>query len=200
MRRPPVFLSLLGAVLLILLLWPASSVAEPGRPTPIPADLEDPCQASPKEWPAADPQAGPEEGDSPAQQVAEQLLEDINRARAGAGLSLLKSHPALERAALKHSQEMMDLGYFSHQSPTPGRNSPGQRIAAEGVRPQKLAENLFSCEGFPFNVVSSMAVEQWLQSPGHRRNLLDPAFTHTGLGVAERNGEYLITQVFGAGL
>ncbi len=197
---------LLGC-LLALLFWPNMIMAQTGLPTPIPSGSESAPRQSPEfraeQKETLSPrstEANQAEPESVAQQVAEEIANEINQLRVRAGLAPLRLHPALSRAALRHSQEMLTLGYFSHQSPTPGRSSVGDRISAEGVRPRRYAENIFGCEGVSAAEVPRRAVEEWMQSPGHRRNILDPTFTHTGLGVVERNGEMVITQVFGAGM
>lgn len=91
-------------------------------------------------------------------------------------------------AAAGHSTEMRKLGYFSHNSPTPGHGTPFARAEQAGFDGQAVGENI--AMGYP----SPQAVHRgWLHSPGHHRNILVSDWNC--MGVA-RAGEYW-TQVFG---
>jgi uncharacterized protein YkwD len=125
------------------------------------------------------------------------VLRLTNQERAKQGLAPLTHHSALATAAAGHSQEMLNLNYFSHTSPTPGRGNPQDRVRQAGVNPGLVAENIFQASGYDVNQVAQLAVDNWLQSPGHRRNMLDPSATHLGVGFAELNGTVAVTQVFG---
>lgn len=127
------------------------------------------------------------------------IVEETNKSRSQHGLAPLTAHYLLDDAAAGHSSEMLNTGYFSHTSPTPGRRSPRERIMAQGLAPQSTGENLYYSKGMAAQSLAKRCVESWLNSPGHRRNLLDPNFTHVGIGVAERNGQIYVTQVFGGG-
>ena len=138
----------------------------------------------------------------PAQQVstnsfAAEVLRLTNQERASRGLAPLTNHSALAAAAAGHSQEMLDLGYFSHTSLTSGRSNPQDRVRQAGANPGLVAENIFQASGYDVNQVAQLAVDNWLESPGHRRNMLDPNATHLGVGFAEQNGTVAVTQVFG---
>ena len=138
----------------------------------------------------------------PTQQVAtdsfaSEVLRLTNQERAKQGLPPLSHNSALANAAASHSQEMLDLDYFSHTSPTPGRSNPQDRVRQAGANPGLVAENIFQASGYDVNQIAQLAVDNWLQSPGHRRNLLDPSATHLGVGFAELNGTVAVTQVFG---
>lgn len=131
---------------------------------------------------------------------AQEVLRLTNQARAQYGLAPLQAHHALESAAAGHTQEMLDLGYFSHNSPTPGKSQPDQRVRSAGASPRMVSENIFQCEGYDAQEVAQLAIDNWLESPGHRQNLLDPRATHLGIGFVEKNGTIAVTQVFGGGL
>ena len=92
------------------------------------------------------------------------------------------------------------MGYFSHTSPTAGRRSPSDRVNQAGVNPMFVAENLFQASGYPADQMAKLAVDSWMQSPGHHRNLLDSRATHIGIAVVTQNGNTVATQVFGGGL
>ena len=135
-----------------------------------------------------------------ATSFGQEVLALTNQARAEHGLAPLQGHFALETAATSHSQEMLNLGYFSHTSPTPGRTDPSSRVRQAGASPNYVAENIFQASGHDTSTVAALAVQSWLESPGHRRNLLSPNATHIGIGFVEMNGTVAVTQVFGAGL
>ena len=134
------------------------------------------------------------------EQIANQILHITNQKRIQNGLSPLSMNPALNQAAKSHSEEMLTLNYFSHNSPTVGRRTVGDRMRQAGVSPRVQAENIFMCQGFPTAQLAQLSMDQWMQSPGHRRNILRGNVTHIGIGVIERNGKYYATQVFGGGM
>lgn len=131
---------------------------------------------------------------------AQEVLRLTNQERARYGLAPLSLHTALDMAAVSHSQEMLDLNYFSHTSPTMGRQGPSDRVAQAGANPRRIAENIFQASGYPMESSAKLAVDSWMESPGHRRNILDPNLTHIGIGLVEKNGTFAATQVFGGGL
>ncbi|MEE9392274.1 MAG: FHA domain-containing protein [Planctomycetota bacterium] len=107
------------------------------------------------------------------------------------GLLPLKIDEALVLAARGHSQEMKDLGYFAHNSPTPSRRTPSQRGQLAGWG-GGIAENIAQGQRSPAAVVTG-----WINSSGHHRNILGRRHTHLGCGKA-KNGFYW-TQNFGTG-
>jgi len=110
-----------------------------------------------------------------------EALVPINAARAAEGLPPLTIEAHLQAAAVKHAQDMARQGYFDHT----GRDgsSFSQRIAAEGYSVCYGAENI--ALGYPD---AAAAVAGWLQSAGHRRNVLLRQATHLGVGRAEAHG------------
>ena len=140
------------------------------------------------------------EGEQLNQELAEEILRLTNEARIENGLPPLARHEALEHAAIDHSQEMREMNYFSHTSPTSGKSTTRQRVNQYGVNPQLVAENIFECSGYDVQLTSKFAVEAFLQSPGHRHNVLNPTATHIGVGFVSKGGSVSVTQVFGAGL
>lgn len=132
--------------------------------------------------------------------VAEEILRLTNSSRAQHGLAPLQWNGSLNSAAFAHSEEMLTLNYFSHTSPTPGRGDPSSRVRAAGVNPSRVAENIFQADGYPLETIAEVTVDTWLRSPGHRANILDPQVTHIGIGVAQKDDQVSVTQVFGGGL
>ena len=109
---------------------------------------------------------------------------------AEAGCGALTADPALAAVARAHSADMRDRDYFSHTSPE--GLSPFDRAERAGVDYSR-AENI------AFGQADAAAVmEAWLDSPGHRANILDCELTKLGVGVAEGTGGPWWTQLFGA--
>ncbi|MFI9151723.1 CAP domain-containing protein [Streptomyces sp. NPDC053367] len=115
-----------------------------------------------------------------------------NRERAAAGLPPLAGDPALTRAAQAHSADMVARDFYAHTAPDGSR--PWDRAAAAGAARRSIGENIACGQRSPAEVVTG-----WMNSPGHRANILAPGFTHIGVGFAGggRAGTYW-TQLFGA--
>jgi uncharacterized protein YkwD len=133
-------------------------------------------------------------------QVGAEIVRLTNEARARYGLLPVTASVELDAAASQHSSEMLNIGYFSHTSPTPGLSTPKDRAGSVGVRASRVSENLFEADGYPAEELAPIVVDAWLKSPGHRANMLDPNMTHVGLGVVEVSGKVSVTQMFGSGL
>ncbi len=119
---------------------------------------------------------GPPAGELAPDPAAEQrMLELLNGERAQAGLQPLAEDQRLRSVARQHSQEMFELDYFSHTSPTSG--SPFDRMRAAGIQFIVAGENL----AYAPNV--DIAHQGLMNSPGHRANILRPEFGHVGIGV-----------------
>lgn len=129
--------------------------------------------------------------------LEEELLRLTNEARVRVGLKTLTPHPALTAAAGGHAAEMSELNYFSHTSPTPALRTTRQRVQRNGANPKLVAENIFECSGYDKKLAPRFALEAFLQSPGHRANLLNPSVTHIGIGLSEVSGRISISQVLG---
>ena len=127
------------------------------------------------------------------QTLMSEIVGLSNKEREKQGAPPLSVDRYLEEAALGHSEEMARLNYFSHTSPVEGRESSAKRIKLTGCNARKMGENL-AFSSYPFNTLAERTVQGWMNSPGHRRNLLDPSFTHIGIGVAKGNGKHYITQ------
>jgi Cysteine-rich secretory protein family len=116
-------------------------------------------------------------------EVAERaILEGTNAARAKAGLKPLVQDARLTAAARLHAREMADLNYFSHTSPTKGLETPSDRVHAAGSLDWGAGENIAFNEE-TVNAVGATLMQQWLNSPPHRKNILSNANTHIGIGV-----------------
>jgi uncharacterized YkwD family protein len=118
------------------------------------------------------------------------VLELVNRERAKQGLQMLTGNSELTRVARKKCQDMINKNYFAHESPTYG--SPFQMMEAEGIRFSAAGENIAKGQRSADEVMSA-----WMNSPGHRSNIMSPAYTELGVGMAkDKNGSLYWTQLF----
>lgn len=108
--------------------------------------------------------------------LAETALGLLNSERVRAGCAPLLSQPILYEVALEHSRDMAQNNYFSHNN----RNGkgPGTRATEAGYPWGRYAENIAA--GY---TTAQGVVDGWLASEGHRNNLLNCAYTETGLAV-----------------
>jgi uncharacterized protein YkwD len=109
----------------------------------------------------------------------------LNRERARHGLAPLRRNPILELASQGHSEDMAARNFFAHE--TPDGADPGARMAAAGypVTAATTGENLAWGEESKSTPVR--IVQAWMDSPGHRANILRPKFTEVGVGVAHES-------------
>ena len=126
-----------------------------------------------------------------AQEAA--LLEHTNRARAAEGLGTLHQDEKLALAARQHAAEMATLNYLSHESPNALSRTAGDRVARAGSPVVPVGENIAKVGN---RDVAAVTTQGWLDSPGHRANLLEPKFTHVGFGTARaRDSQIIVVQV-----
>ena len=117
----------------------------------------------------------------------QEVIRLVNEIRAERGLRELTYNWELSRVARYKSQDMYDNRYFSHTSPVYG--SPFQMMKNFGITYRSAAENIARGQSSPQAVVNA-----WMNSSGHRANILNSSFTEIGVGyVAE--GHYW-TQMF----
>lgn len=116
------------------------------------------------------------------------LLAFSNRARSAAGIQPLVRDGRLDALAARHSAEMVARGFFGHVSPTEG--SLADRLGRASLSLAKSAENI-ARSGSVLRIHRNL-----LASPSHRINLLDPEFTHVGIGVAQDGDGWVATQIF----
>lgn len=127
----------------------------------------------------------------------EELIERrVNQVRSEQGLTGLDRQTAMVQAARQHSSSMADRDFFDHRSPVPGRALPWDRLRAQGVQFSACAENLFWAEGLTLEAVAEQTVDGWLNSPGHRVNLMNSRYSWVGTGVEQRQRTYWVTQVY----
>jgi uncharacterized protein YkwD len=151
--------------------------------------------------------------------LEQRVHELINQQRTGKGLGALQFDPLLAGIARNHSEDMADQHYFAHEDPA-GLN-PTARGTAAGYHCRKnlgsyytygIAENLFmnnlySSATYYSNretvyhwnspeAIAQVTVAGWMNSSGHRENILTPTFEREGIGVAIASEKVYITENF----
>jgi uncharacterized YkwD family protein/spore coat assembly protein SafA len=119
--------------------------------------------------------------------VEQQVLTIVNQERAKAGLKPLQMDWELQRVARTKSCDMAQKGYFSHQSPTYG--SPFDMMKQFGISYRTAGENIAQGQRTPSEVMNA-----WMNSSGHRANILKGDFTHIGVGYCQQGNHW--TQMF----
>lgn len=120
------------------------------------------------------------------------IVRCANKNRTRRGIAPLRVEGLLGRAARLHARNEVRWGFFDHVDPL-GRG-PGERVQLFDPRSWGIGENLVMGA-----TSSSSGCHLWMSSPGHRANILDPAYTHIGAGFAGgRHGNPThYVQVFG---
>ncbi len=120
-----------------------------------------------------------------------EILALVNQERAEHGLQSLRLETRLNAAAQQHSVEQGLLGDIYHVAPD--GTGPGDRIKATGYSFSTWGENVAGGQRS-----AEAVMEDWMNSPGHCRNILRPSFTEMGVGYAETNSSYRVwwTQAF----
>lgn len=116
-----------------------------------------------------------------------EVIRLVNEIRTENGLKPLTANWELSRIARYKSEDMANNRYFSHTSPTYG--TPFQMIRSFGLTYRSAGENIAYGQRTPAAVVDA-----WMNSSGHRANILNPAFTQIGVGYCA-SGNYW-TQMF----
>ncbi|WP_246096991.1 CAP domain-containing protein [Psychrobacillus soli] len=119
----------------------------------------------------------------------QQVVDLTNQERAKAGLKALQIDTKLTQSAQAKSQDMKNKNYFSHTSPTYG--SPFDQMKSFGITYKSAAENI--AMGQPS---ATEVVKAWMESPGHKANIMNPSYTHIGVGLSD-SGFYWTQQFIG---
>ncbi|MFR0780303.1 MAG: CAP domain-containing protein, partial [Zhenhengia sp.] len=120
-------------------------------------------------------------------QFENRVLELVNIERQKAGLNALQMDESVRNVARLKSEDMRVNKYFDHTSPTYG--SPFDMLKKFGISYKSAGENIAQGYSTPEAVVNG-----WMNSSGHRANILNASFTHMGVGY-DANGHYW-TQMF----
>ena len=135
--------------------------------------------------------------------IASKIHVLINEERTTRGLSPLSWNPTIAKASVNHSNDMANRDYFEHDSPE-GRDFTWRYSQVgftcsitQGNWIYGGAENIMYTEGYyGVDTIATQSVDGWMDSPGHRENILTPYFKSQGIGVAKSGSEVYITQNF----
>ncbi len=179
-------------------------VEKPAATTPVEAQkpvaqapvVQQPVVQQPVQKPVAEQPATPAPAPAPTNtntsvsSYEQKVVELVNVERQKAGLSALKLDSSMANVARMKSKDMADNNYFAHQSPTYG--SAGDMLSKFGIKWSAWGENIASGQKTPEAVVTA-----WMNSPGHRANILSTNFGRIGVGyVTNSNGTPYWTQMF----
>ncbi|MDD3269120.1 MAG: CAP domain-containing protein [Syntrophomonadaceae bacterium] len=169
---------------------PGSVVITPAS-NPMPAAPVQPAPAAPNQPVTPNPTPAPAPSPAPAyspSQMQSEMLGYVNAERAKANLAPLTLNKALCDGAYLKSKDMADNNYFSHTSPTYG--SPFDMMKSLGITYRAAAENIAK------NISVSGAHTAFMNSPGHKANILGAQYSKVGFGFVQE-GQYLyVTQWF----
>lgn len=153
--------------------------------TPAPAPSPSPS-ASPSPSPSASPSATPSatpSGSTVGTAVENEVVRLTNAERAKGGCGPLTHDAKLRTAAFNHSADMSAKNYFSHDS-ADGR-SFGDRLKQAGFSFRAAGENI--AKGYQ---TAAQVVQGWMNSPGHKANIMNCTYTHIGVGHVAAGGPY----------
>lgn len=167
------------------------SAPPPSSPAPTTATPAPPQSSPPAPSPTGTSPSPSSTAPAPSTAVAyeDKVLAIVNTERATAGCGPVKADAALRDLARAHSNDMADRGYFAHD--TPEGKTPWDRAKAADVT-YLAAENIARGQPTPEAVM-----EAWMNSPGHRANILNCEFDKLGVGVRTGAGGPWWTQEFG---
>ncbi|MGI6668447.1 MAG: CAP domain-containing protein [Acetivibrionales bacterium] len=138
------------------------------------------------------PEKGPDNSSKLVLSEDEQkLLDLVNKARADKGLNALEVDENLMKVARIKARDMIENNYFSHQSPTYG--SPFDMMRQFDTVFKSAGENIAG------NKTVEGAFKAWMSSDSHKKNLLNPGFGFTGIGIADSPtyGKIFVQQFIG---
>jgi uncharacterized YkwD family protein/spore coat assembly protein SafA len=116
--------------------------------------------------------------------VETQVQQLVNQERSKQGLKPLQMDWELQRTARTKACDMVQKGYFSHTSPTYG--SPFDMMKQFGISYRTAGENIAQGQRTPAEVMQS-----WMNSQGHRENILKSDFTHIGVGYCQQGNHWV---------
>lgn len=145
---------------------------------------------TPTAAPTLTPTAAPTQAPSGLSAMEQEVFALVNSERAKNGLSALSWADDVAAVARAHSSDMINRGFFSHTNPD--GESPFDRLKNNGISYRTAAENIAYGQKTPADVMNA-----WMNSSGHRANILNKNVTELGVGaVKNNNGTIYWTQVF----
>ena len=170
---------------------PSKPESTPNNPSTTPQQKPESTPNNPSTTPQQKPESTPEQKPSTDfSSYQQQVLDLVNAERTKRGISALTLDSNLSSVATKKSQDMVNKNYFDHTSPTYG--SPFDMMKQFGISYRTAGENIAKGQKTPQEVVTA-----WMNSEGHRKNILNPNFTNLGVGIAkDSKGTTYWTQMF----
>src|SRR4051812_8958922 len=141
----------------------------------------------------------PAKGDADVAKVTALIVERTNDFRKAEKREPVKTNPDLTKTAEYFAKFMAKTGKYGHEA---DGSKPAERATKHGYEYCIVLENIayqYNSEGFTTEALATGLVKGWQDSPGHRKNMLDPDVTETGVAVArsEKTGYYYAVQMFG---
>lgn len=177
---------------------PSKPESTPNNPSTTPEQKPESTPSTPSTTPQQKPESTPSKPSTTPDQkpstdfssYQQQVLDLVNAERTKRGISALTLDSNLSSVATKKSQDMVNKNYFDHTSPTYG--SPFDMMKQFGISYRTAGENIAKGQKTPQEVVTA-----WMNSEGHRKNILNPNFTNLGVGIAkDSKGTTYWTQMF----
>lgn len=157
-------------------------------PTPVPTTVPTPVP-TPAPTPTPTPTPAPTNSPINLAEYELYLVDLINAERVKNNLSPLAVDTELMKVARIKAEDMTANNYFDHTSPTYG--SPFEMMKSFGISYMSAGENLAGGQS------AEWAVQAWLDSSGHRANIMTEYFTHTGIGISKSDlYGYVFVQMF----
>jgi uncharacterized protein YkwD len=165
-----------------------------GQYTPIQKPADTPSQGGGSGQGSSEDPTAPDSSNYIAE-IEQAIFQRVNQERAAAGLPALSYNGTMEYYARVKSKDMGDRGYFDHKDPE-GRLITDQ-MKADGVSYSAWGENIAYIQGSKDNAaLATQFMDNWMNSPGHRANILSPNFSSIGIGVYKVGNTYYATQEF----
>ncbi|MBC7836442.1 CAP domain-containing protein [Acetobacteraceae bacterium] len=172
---------------------------------PVPATIQPKTEVSaavaaapaPKKTPASESTSAPAKtADDYATEIAADVFAQTNTERVKNGLPALVYDSKLSLVARAHSSDMLAANYFSHTNKSDCDSAC--RVKNANYSYSYVGENIFMAKGFTLSGgdTASLIVQGWMGSPGHRANILQTAFTNSGVGVAFEGTRIYITAIY----
>jgi uncharacterized protein YkwD len=126
------------------------------------------------------------------------IFEETNRVRAAQGVPQLAPNPALDAAAYEQASWTALVLDARHGNPIPGEHTAAQRVARAGLVGSRVGENAIMMPAqrpagsqrpdYTYSELAAFLVDKWMNSPGHRANIVDPGFTLSGCATRIARG------------
>ncbi|MBD2256509.1 CAP domain-containing protein [Pseudanabaena sp. FACHB-2040] len=169
---------------------PSPPQSQPGAGVPQPSPSPQPGAGASQPSPSQ-PTVAAAQSEATAQLEA-QVAQQINAIRQEQGLSALSNNQRLAQVARNYSRRMAEEGFFAHTSPR--GDTLVDRVQSAGITYLAIGENLYTSTNIP--QPATAAVDGWMNSPGHRENILRSEYRETGIGVWQVGNTYYFTQLF----